>query len=235
MKKKTLEEFQQIINEAHPKEKLLALNYANRLEDAQVKCLTCGEIYTKKACNFMDARKVSICKNCFPTQANTKKADFQPPEGYQLVGNYTGMHNKVLTKCLTCGFIWEIQPSNLKQGKGCPKCNKQISKGEKKISAWLKNNNILYIAQLPIKIKEHTFFIDFYLPDYDLYIEYQGEQHFHPIKFFGGEEKFEYQQKNDNLKRDFLKNKLLEISYLDFDNVEEILKSSTTSSKERTL
>jgi len=231
MKKKTLEEFQQIIDKAHPKEKLLALNYTTRLDESQVKCLTCGEIYTKKAYNFMDPRKVSICKNCFPTQTNIKKTDYQPPDGYQLVGKYTGMHNKVLTRCLTCGFIWSIQPSNLKQGKGCPKCNKKISKGEKRIQKWLKENGISYISQFPIEIEEHSLFIDFYLPDYDLYIEYQGEQHFYPVEFFGGEEKFNLQKEYDNLKRDFLQEKLLEISYLDFDNVEKILKSSTTISE----
>jgi hypothetical protein len=29
-----------------------------------------------------------------------------------------------------CGFIWEVKPSNLENGKGCPKCNRKISKGE---------------------------------------------------------------------------------------------------------
>lgn len=77
--------------------------------------------------------------------------------------------------------------------------------------------------------------IDFYLPDYDLYIEYNGEQHYHPIKHFGGENKLESQKRNDNLKRSLLKNKLLEIPYTCFDKIEQILKSSTTISQESTL
>jgi hypothetical protein len=32
--------------------------------------------------------------------------------------------------------------------------------------------------------------LDIYFPDYNIGIEYQGEQHFRPIDFFGGVEKF---------------------------------------------
>lgn len=64
----------------------------------------------------------------------------------------------------------------------------------------------------------------FYLTDYNLAIEYQGEQHYRPIDYFGGKEKFEVQQKRDNIKRDYCKNNninLLEIPY--YKNVEEEL------------
>lgn len=47
-------------------------------------------------------------------------------------------------------------------------------------------------------------------------IEYQGEQHFQPIEFFGGKKKFEMQQYNDELKRVYCANKgipLIEIPY----------------------
>lgn len=52
------------------------------------------------------------------------------------------MAHKILTQCQKCGFIWRITPSNLKQGKGCPKCNKKVSKGEQKIINWLNKNQI---------------------------------------------------------------------------------------------
>ena len=67
---------------------------------------------------------------------------------------------------------------------------------------------------------------DFYLPDYNLFIEYQGIQHYKPIDFFGGEKSFKNQQKNDELKRMYAKKnsiELLEISYIDFNNIEQIL------------
>lgn len=100
------------------------------------------------------------------------------------------MHHKILIKHDTCGFIWKVQPSNLKKGARCPKCSKKMSHGEKKIFDWLNYNHIDFIFQNPKKIKNYNLILDFYLPQYDLYIEYNGEQHYSSINFFGGEERF---------------------------------------------
>ena len=163
------------------------------------------------------------------------KDTYTLPDEYVYIEPYKGMHNKVLIQHQKCGFIWKITPNNIKLGKGCPKCNKRISKGEQKIIAWLESNKIEYKAQYPIDIQGHHLTIDFYLPQYDLYIEYNGEQHYFPIKHFGGESRLKSQKEYDNLKRQTLQNKLLEIPYTYFDKIEEILKSSTTISEESTL
>ena len=39
--------------------------------------------------------------------------------------------------------------------------------------------------------------LDFYLPDYNVAIECQGEQHFQPVEHFGGEKKLETMRKLD--------------------------------------
>lgn len=230
MKRLTLQDFQNRLNMIHPKEKLIALEWTSGRENAIVKCATCGQIFVKKGEYFLDKRKVSICKKCFPTQSNVLKENFILPQGYSYVEKYNGMHNKILIKH-SCGFIWKITPANLKLGKGCPKCNKKISKGEQKIIQWLNDNKIEYIYQYPIKINNSNLYVDFYLPKYNLYIEYNGEQHYQKINYFGGLEKFKKQLYNDNLKRSFLAEKLIEIPYTYFENIEEILKSSTTIPK----
>ena len=233
MKKLTLEDFQERLNNIHNKEKLKALNYNGNDKKCEVQCLTCLTIYTKQANNFLDKRKVSICKKCFPTQPNILKTDYKPSDkNYELVGEYKGMQEKTLVRHKTCGFIWEIKPNNLENGKGCPRCNKKISKGEQRIIRYLKNNNIKFDYQYPVKIEGHNLICDFYLPDYNLYIEYNGEQHYEPIKYFGGKDKYQIQVFNDKLKQNYLANNLLIISYLDFENIESILKSSTTISQE---
>ena len=58
--------------------------------------------------------------------------------------------------------------------------------------------------------------------------EFNGKQHYEPIDWFGGNEKFEYQQEHDKRKREYAyKNNynFLEIPYWDFDNIEDILKN----------
>lgn len=234
MKKLTLKEFQERIDKAHPEEKLKALNYNGDKKDCEVICLTCGTIYKKKSGNFVKKGIKSICKMCFPTHMGILKDTFSLPEDYEYIEPYRGMHKKVLIRHKTCGFIWGIKPNNIKYGKGCPKCSKKLSKGERKIIKWCEDNHLDYDFQVPIKISNHNLVIDFYLPTFDLYIEYNGEQHYHPVEHFGGEEKFLKQKELDFLKVNFLKEKLLVIPYTEFNNIENILYGSTTISKEST-
>ena len=87
-------------------------------------------------------------------------------------------------------------------------------------------------------INGHTLFFDFYLPKFEMVIEFQGEQHYKSVEYFGGDEAFEKRKHYDDLKKEWCKSngiRLLEISYTDIDNIEEILLSSTTISKESTL
>ena len=75
-------------------------------------------------------------------------------------------------------------------------------------------------------------YFDFYLPKYNLAIEFQGEQHYKPIKYWGGEEGFQRRLVNDNDKREWCKKQnihLLEIPFTSFEKIDEILESSTTS------
>jgi len=90
-------------------------------------------------------------------------------------------------------------------GFGCPKCSS--SKGESKIIKILEKNNIKYVHQ-------HTFEnckyrsklkFDFYLPELNTCIEYDGIQHFKPIDHFGG-----YQGFKETKKRDYIKNEYCE-------------------------
>lgn len=111
----------------------------------------------------------------------------------------------------------------------CPLCHK--SKGETKIMEFLKEHNIRYIPQYKIEDEEVSdnralLSYDFYLIDFNKYIEYQGEQHDHPVDIFGGEEAFKKQCERDRRKRKYAEDvgvELIEIWYTDFNNIEKIL------------
>lgn len=98
----------------------------------------------------------------------------------------------------------------------CTSCNK--SSGERKIEKFLLNKNIRFIPQFKFpecKLEKELLF-DFYLPDYNLCIEYQGVQHYKPIKSWGGEEYFIKNQLRDQIKRDFCTGNnisLIEVKY----------------------
>jgi very-short-patch-repair endonuclease len=81
----------------------------------------------------------------------------------------------------------------------------KFSLGEKKIKNILDKNNVEYEFQKKFKdcfdIKPMPF--DFYLPKYNLIIEFDGEQHYKTINGFGGAEKFIITKKHDKMKNDY--------------------------------
>ena len=69
--------------------------------------------------------------------------------------------------------------------------------------------------------------MDFFIPTFNTIIEYNGQQHYDAIDYFGGQERLERQKERDNAVRMYCKDhkiKLIEIPYTEFDNIENILK-----------
>ena len=141
--------------------------------------------------------------------------------------NYKNLESKITIICPEHGKFDYRADSHLFQESGCPKCNQ--SKGEKIIENYLIKNNIEYKPQYPIEIDQSinssgNAYIDFYLPSYNLFIEYNGKQHYTPIEYFGGKLNFKHQQKRDQYIVEYCSNNninLLIIKYLD--NIEEML------------
>jgi hypothetical protein len=140
---------------------------------------------------------------------------------------YENSHKEVNIICPEHG-TFNIRPNSHLSGNGCPKCS--LSKGEKSIIGILEDSKIEYVSQYKfdkclsgnnIKLR-----FDFYLPKYNLCIEYDGEQHYKPIVFFGGEENFIEQKKRDEIKDLFcVENSiyLLRISFKDYSRIFDIL------------
>ena len=146
----------------------------------------------------------------------------------ELVGEYKNNKTRTRFKCVNCGCEWLTDPHSVVNGQqsGCPHCKK--SKGENAIKDFLEDNNILFETQKGFENcrNKRILKFDFYLPDYNLCIEYQGAQHYKSVDYFGGVKGFENSQKRDNIKRDFCKSNgisLLEIPYTKFDYIAEIL------------
>lgn len=152
---------------------------------------------------------------------------------------YNNAKEVLIWKCNICNRIWEANWDNILHGQECPICSS--SKGEKKIDLLLQEKGFYYEHQYKFinckNINELRF--DFYIPSITLCIEYQGIQHYKPIDFAGrgkewADEQFKEIQVRDQIKRDYCKiNNInyLEIPYMDFDNIEQILEKELNNLK----
>ena len=173
-------------------------------------CLECGKEKLK--------RKLTKTHQCYVEELKEENPNVIVLEEYK------GAYVQILHKCLIDGNEWYTTPTSMLLGNGCPQCHE--SKGEKEIRKLLDKYNITYEPQYKFDDcrDTRTLPFDFYLPDYNSCIEYQGKQHYESIEYFGGQEQLEYIQKHDNIKSEYCKNNgisLLCIPY--FKNIEEEL------------
>ena len=143
---------------------------------------------------------------------------------YSLV-EYIKSDVKVNIICHEHGVFKQSPHSHL-SGTGCPICN--LSYGEKNIISILNEKNISFISQKTFDdcIYRSLLYFDFYLPNHNLCIEYDGGQHFKPVEYFGGEKAFKETVKKDNIKNEYCKDNninLVRIKYTDFDNIITII------------
>jgi very-short-patch-repair endonuclease len=145
---------------------------------------------------------------------------------YSLV-TYTGCTNKIKIICKKHG-VFEQAPSNHLSSCGCPLCNK--STGEIQVEDHLKKNKIDYITQYSFRGCKNKLLLhfDFYLPQYNLCIEYDGKQHFKPYPLITDKGKalriLEATQKNDAIKNDFCKRNKIKLIRIPFTLKKNIIK-----------
>ena len=133
--------------------------------------------------------------------------------------------NNLQIQCGSCEKIYITNKNNYDRwidGK-CPVC--RGSSGEYEISKCLEKYNIKYIRQKKfIDCKDITYlYFDFYLPDYNMCIEFDGQQHFTPIF---SEKNFYKTVLHDGMKNNYCKWNniiMLRIAYLQGHNIEKIL------------
>jgi len=116
---------------------------------------------------------------------------------------YINTHEKVCIICPTHGEFWQEAKLHI-NGCGCPSCVNSML--ENSVETALRENNIQFELRKyhPWLLNENTNYhltLDFFLPTLNTAIECQGEQHFVPIDYFGGQESFENTVKRDKLKK----------------------------------
>lgn len=134
-------------------------------------------------------------------------------------------YKRAFWKCrCDCGSIISVSTTALKGGhsQSCG-CIKSI--GEEKIAKILSENNISFERQKSFNscisnYNNTKYYFDFYLPNENILIEYDGQQHFFPSSYgWNNSENFKKIQQRDNYKNQWCKNHnipLIRVPYIDF-------------------
>jgi uncharacterized protein with PIN domain len=206
--KKTDAEFKQEVFDLVGGEYTFLDAYINSYTKIKVKHNKCGNVYTVAPHVFLKGVRCPYCAGLI------KKTDEQfKKEVYNLVGDeytfldtYTNSATKLRVKHNVCGNVYSVRPTDFfSLHNRCPYCNSP--KGETIITKILNNLNIRYEYQKTFDdLRDiHLLSYDFYIPDQNILIEYQGIQHYQAIEYFGGDATFKRQQKHDKMKLDYAK------------------------------
>lgn len=150
----------------------------------------------RKCSDEQRARQMSKTTEEFIEQARKVHGDYYDYSKVQYINKLT----PVTIICPKHGEFQQVPYSHL-CGYGCHKCK---NKNQTKIFNILCNNfpnvEILYEVGNKVVPWINNLRFDMYIPEYNIAIEYDGQQHFIPIKWFGGEEKLKLVQERDNRK-----------------------------------
>lgn len=180
------------------------------------RCLICDHIWSRKPVQITRKRDGGAgCPQCLKiTNKDMDKFFINKNISIKRLGECENTKIKINWQCLICEYIWTASTDNIRSGCGCPECWRVTSsKNEGIVRTFLKDNNI-EIQDLIVKLPISKTFAepDFYIPSMNLVIEYNGKQHYEPVRFGGisierALENFEYQQVRDRQMREYCENK----------------------------
>lgn len=137
--------------------------------------------------------------------------------------NYVNAKTPIIMICKKCNKEFSHNPRGFLKGvvRACPNCHYFL--GEKIIEEVLKENKVEFLTQYKFtKTEISRLSFDFYIPKLNIVIEFQGEQHYKPIKKWGGKTRLEKQQINDQKKRNFCKKNNIKEIEINKNNIKDL-------------
>lgn len=230
---KTTEQFIDEMSEKNPNVKILG-KYKNSKTKIETLCNKCGHLWKPTPNTLL---KGEGCPKCSGLMKKTQEEFVEEMRikhpTITVIGEYINNRTKVKCFCNECKtYFFSAPHTMLSNGNGCSNCT--TSRGENRIKEWLNDNGFKYNTQHIFEDCKDVRVLpfDFYIPSYNVAIEYDGIQHFEPKDFFGGEESFNKLKEHDSIKSNYcVENniRLLRIPYYRYDEIESILKSELAS------
>lgn len=222
--KKTQEQFEKEVFEQVGNEYTFLEPYKGARTHIGIIHNECGWQYKVTPDKFLNNKR--RCSNCNGgVRKTTEQFKVQLKQSYgdeiELVGEYINAHTPTQFYNIISDIRFESTPDNVLTGKSL---GRKISNGEFLIMQYLKEKEIIFDYQFKFEEFSRLSF-DFYIPKQNILIEFDGEQHYKPVKYFG-EEKFKRQKINDEKKNKFCSENnitLIRIPYWEIENIEQLL------------
>lgn len=181
-------------------------------------CQICD--YTWKIGPGVILGRSSGCKKCAGLLKLTNAdVDIRLSESFvRRISDYKGANIDMDVECTSCNYKWSKPAYNILRSKSCPICNRSV--GEKAVILILQNNNIEFKFQYQINANDRRYFIDFYLIDYNLFIEYNGRQHYQDMSYKNFD--FQKQIKRDNEIKEYAEINNINFYAIDGRNYEKV-------------
>lgn len=203
----------------------------------------CQHVFKIAPKDFAKHRKCPECSRKAKMKTNREfleQVESLVGDEYTFTEEYNGDNKKISVIHNVCGYEYSITPNNFINGTRCANCRR--SKGELDIMKVLGSLGVDFEEQktFPGLVNIKPLRYDFYIPSMGILIEYNGRQHYEPVDYFGGDEAYKTQVKNDTLKRQYAEDKnytLLEIPHTvkDIDKISEIISEEISSRNARNL
>ena len=225
-------EFISLAKQVHPEYDYTKVEYINCRTKIAIGCPKHGIFFMKPSVLLRNHGcpkcRSELIGNIFRSNTNDfiiKAKRVFPEYDYSKV-DYKNSTTKVEIVCSKHGIFYAL-PGMFLQGHGCPSCNQ--SKGETKIRNWLLENNVSFESQKKFSDlrKKKPLSYDFYLPTYNILIEFNGRQHYEYVDVFhrNGIADLEKQIEHDKLKQEFAhKNHIKLIIIDDINEIDKILR-----------
>jgi hypothetical protein len=182
----------------------------------------CNHIWSTTPAHIYNDTGCPKCAGNLPL-TNEDVDEYLKDRNIKRVGSFVSTATKIDFKCLDCDNIWSAKTANvIYLERGCPNCS--IGKNEKLVFALIKDNAILVETHKDIRkvinYERRIMYVDFYLPSSNTIIEYNGEQHYRPVRFggmsiFKAEANFCKQQERDTYLQKICDNDGIELIWID--------------------
>jgi very-short-patch-repair endonuclease len=186
--------------------------YVNNHKEVIITCRIHGN-FSQKPSLHLRGGGCPICygNNTYTNESFVKKANSVHHETYDYSQiNYVNAHTPINIICTNHGMFPQ-KPYKHLNGQGCPKCAQ--SKLESSVNDILQQYKIIFERE-KVFSEFGSYRYDFYIPNKNILIECQGEQHFIDIPFFSKKYSFKQRVKNDIIKYQYAQKKGYKIFYL---------------------